>query len=631
MLTLPVNNRGSLIAISDDTIPNRVVVASAKPRLARRPDGSPLLRLDRWVLPTGSSSAAPVTGGRLNLTIDLEPLASEVSAANLGTVVIEPIPWLDATIELMGPLFQPVVAEIAVAAGALGVIAVDLTPEASSVLASLLVRDVVSPLQVVWTGSVRVRLPAVEIVASASVRKTASIFTGFTGRSSHHVSRSLIEANAHIEIRGANNPELEAVFREWALSELARRLDEGSDLSVRASAGQVVRWPIRLATTLDDLLSSDQRQNLVQTHVLDPSELSQVPPIEVSVLGAFGDQLERVDVRLAPTGDGSTKELSINSDKPQRVRLGTADFRWSYRTKLPSQLPGEWSQSREVKGSYSLLIPVSVTKDISIEVLASGVDFERRWKSISVQLNHQAALPDAASTVVELNAANRSAMWKLTLAKPRGKVRANITFFSHQGQSVKTDIDDVTGEQLIIVDPLESHRRRLALMPAGNGWDNIAVAMVDLRYRDRDFRYEETVELKSFTDFVEWETPVRADGPREIEWRCHASFRDGRFEETDWRVVDSTVLAVPLQAPASRQVQLVPVFFDSSQTARLEVKLRSGDRSVTQVITSKAAIWVTLPPGPFLWSVTWSMINGMTKQTSEERSDEEVIILPRHQ
>jgi hypothetical protein len=313
------------------------------------------------------------------------------------------------------------------------------------------------------------------------------------------------------------------------------------------------------------------------------------------------------------------------------VRLGTADFQWSYRVKLPSQLPGEWSPSREVRGSYSLLIPVSVTRDLSVEVLTSGIDFERRWKSISVQLNHQAAPPDGVSTVVELNAANRSATWKLSLAKPRGKVRANITFFSHQGQSVETHIDDVTGEQLIIVDPFESHRRRLALMPAGNGWDNIAVVMVDLRYRDGDFHYEETVELKSFTDFVEWETPARADGPREIEWRCHASFRDGRFEQTNWQVADSTVLAVPLQAPASRQVQLVPVFFDSSQTARLEVKLRSGDRSLTQVITSKTAIWVTLPPGPFLWSVTWSMTNGTTKQTPEETSDEEVIILPRHQ
>ena len=628
MLVLPVNTKGPLIALADDAAPGRFAAASSRPRLARRADGTPLLQLDRWAPSSGSSSPAPALGGRLNLTVDAAPLPAEVAASGLAAASIEPISWLDASIELMGPLFQPVKAEVAVAAGALGVVAVELTPDAASVLASLLTRDVVSPLQVVWTGSALVRLPAVEIIASASIDQTKTQ-SALRGPSGYQVSRSLIEANAHIEIRGAANSELEAAFRDWALGELTRRLEEGGDLSVRGGAAQVVRWPIRLATTLDDLLSADQRQSLVRTYFLDPGELGKAPPVEVRALGDFGGRLERVDVRLTPSEGGAAKELAIASDQPQRVALGSAHFSWSYRAKLVSQPPGPWSAPQEVGGSYSLLIPVPAAGELRVEALASGIDFERRWSSIRIQLTHQAAPPDAVSTVVELDAAHPSALWTRSLSGPRGKVGAKLTFCSQQGQSVEKNLDDVPGEQLVVGEPLDSDRRRLALMPAGNGWEGVALVMVDLRYRDGEFLREETVELRSFTDFTEWETPARADGPRAIEWRCHASYLDGRFEQTGWQVVESAVLAVPLQAPASRQVQLVPVFFDSSQTSRLEVRFSSGDRTVTQVVAAKTALWVTLPKGPYRWSVTWRMTDGTQAQTPERESDDDVVVLPR--
>jgi hypothetical protein len=187
----------------------------------------------------------------------------------------------------------------------------------------------------------------------------------------------------------------------------------------------------------------------------------------------------------------------------------------------------------------------------------------------------------------------------------------------------------VPGRQLIVEDPLHSIQRRLAIIPTGNGWGGIAAAMVDLRYLDGDFRNEETVELKTPDDFVEWVTPARHDGPRRIEWRCHASFQDGRFEENQWQSTESEVLAVPLQAPATRQVQLVPVFFDSAKTSRADIHLRSKDRLVTQTITSKAAVSVTLPHGPFSWNIAWTMADGSRKDTSEQVSDQEVIVLPR--
>lgn len=626
MFVLPVETRGPLIALRDDLSPSWVV-APVRPRLARSLGGAPLLRLDRWVLPSTSSGVAPAIGGRLNLTVALMASPEEIAATNLVPGTVASIPWLDASIELNGPLFGPIVTEVAVASGAIGAIATELPEEAAAVLASLLTREVVSPLQVTWTGWVFVRLPAVEIVASAAIDR-AVLQTPSVGFSRRLVARSIIEATARIEIRGANNPQLEAVFRDWALEELTRCCVEGRALSVRAGAAQVVRWPIRLSTTLDDLIGSDSRQELVHIHALDPSELGKPPRVEIRVLGAFGNALERVDIRLTPT-DGAVKDLSISSEAPQSVELGTGNFSWSFRAKPVSHPPGEWSVSRTADNSFSLLIPISTPKDLSVEVLASGLDFTHRWSLVRVELSHQGLPQDAESTVIELDSTRLSAVWKKNLMGPLGKVRALLTYLSYQGQQLEVEVSEVFGRQLIVEDPLSANQRRLAIIPTGNGWGGIAVAMVDLRYRDGDFQSEETIELKSSSDFVEWVIPARKDGPRAIEWRCHASFQDGRFEESKWQSMESEVLAVPLQAPATRQVQLVPVFFDVAKTPRADIHLRNQDHLVTVPITNKSTVSVTLPQGLYSWSVAWTLSDGSKREIPEQVSDQDVIVLPR--
>lgn len=625
MRVLPVNLKEPVIMLSDDSgaVP---AVSSARPRLARSAAGRPLLHLDQWVLPSGYSGPAPEVGGRLNLNVDLGARPEDLAAAGI-TGPVTAIPWLDARVELKGPLFQPVEAEVAVVAGTLGALAVDLTPDSASVLGSLLSRNVISPLQVTWIGTTLVRLPAVDIVASATVKRSTSQVVTAGGHSRRQVARSLIEANARIEIKGASNTELEAAFREWALSELTTRLERGDDVLVRASAAQVVRWPIRLATTLDDLMSASEREGVVQMRVLDAAEVGSIPPVEVRVLGTFGPSLERVDVRLTAAG-GAPRELAFTSDAPQYIALGTSQFEWSYRMKPPSTEPGAWTAAQKVERSYSLLVAVPDVQDLRIEALASGIDFDKRWSRIQVQLEHAAAVPDGASTVIELDAAHSSSVWAHKLTRPRGKVRAKLTFFAKQGQTVEKEVEAIAGDQLLIEDPLASYRRQLAVMPAGSGWGDISVAMIDLRYRDGEFSHEETVEVTSLDGFVEWQAPARPDGPRAVEWRVHASFRDGRFEERGWSSVESGVLMIPLLAPATRQVQIVPAFFDASQMKAIEVRFRTGERTLMQRVVDKGAVWVTLLPGPFRWNAVWEMTDGSTRHVTERECDEDAVVVP---
>src|SRR5215207_8968434 len=98
MLILPVQRRGDLIAIEDDAAPGRFHVALARPRVARRADGSSRARLVRWT--AAESGPAQPVGGRLTLDIDLQPTTQELIAAGFAPDETSPMPWLDATLQL---------------------------------------------------------------------------------------------------------------------------------------------------------------------------------------------------------------------------------------------------------------------------------------------------------------------------------------------------------------------------------------------------------------------------------------------------------------------------------------------------------------------------------------------------
>ena len=228
-------------------------------------------------------------------------------------------------------------------------------------------------------------------------------------------------------------------------------------------------------------------------------------------------------------------ELAVTDGAPRSVPLGTHRFRWSQRLKLASRPSGEWSTWQTVEGSYGLVVPVSTPAELEIEVLASGLEFTTRWKSIQVVLEHRAPQAAPSSGVVELDGTHRSRTWTQRLESVRGTLSARLTYLSHRGLTVERTIPQVEGDQLVVRDPFDSHRLRVALLPTGRGWNDVAMAMVDLRHRDGPELYEETLPLAASIDFVEFEAPARSDGPREIEWRYHVSFKDGRFEESDWQ------------------------------------------------------------------------------------------------
>ncbi|MBL8526909.1 MAG: hypothetical protein JNL68_04440 [Burkholderiales bacterium] len=627
MLALPILTPSGLIAIDDDSIPDRVYVALARPRVARRSDGSSRVRLVRWTRQSGSADPAAV-GARLTLDVEIQPTADEIAAAGLAGRDVQPLPWADASVRLEGPQFDPVVAPVAVALGTVAAVTVDLPALAAGILAPLLQAAAVSPLQVTWSGHVPLRLPPAEVIATADVAELRRRIRIVDGERELTITRSLIDANAHIEIRGVANPDLERALRDWVLDELAARFREGRSMSVHAAASDIVRWPILLATTLDDFVPAATRGGLVETLILTDDEIGRAPAIEVRALASFGDRLERVDVQIERMAGGAAVELALTDAAPRVVPLGTLDFRWRHRAKLAGLPSGDWSSWQDSRGVSGLLIPVSVPRALEIEVLAAGLDFARRWASVRVVLEHTPPGGPATSQAVELDAARPGARWTQPLDGVRGPVRAHATFVSRQGRIVEQSLGDVANDQVIVTDPLDRHRVRVALVASGSGWNEVALAMVDLRYVDGTYTVDETVELRTTTDFVEWEAPARADGPQSVQWRCHASFRDGRFESGAWQTAAPGVVLVRIDGVPRRRVQVLPVFFDTSATRQGVVRLRSGSQVETVVISDRTQRTVTLGPGPFTWTVAWTAADGTELPESAPQSGDDVIVLP---
>jgi hypothetical protein len=626
MLSLPIRTRGELLTAGDDAAADTLYVALSRPRVARRPDGTPRLRLLRWTAATGAG-AAPA-GGRLTLDVETFPSAGEIAAAGLPSAA-RPFPWLDAAVRLDGPQFDPIEAEASTALGSRSSLAVDLAPAASAVLAPLLQAGTVAPLQVTWTGHVLVRLPAAEVVATADVREVRRKIE-IAGRTTQRtLTRSIIDANARIEIHGAANAAIEQALREWVLDELAARFARGGTLIVRAAAADVVRWPIQLAATLDDLVSPSPGHPLVETAVLDDSAPGRVPAVEVRVLADFTGRLERVDVRLAPAAGGPPAELSCTDDAPARVSLGTLRFRWSRRVKMKGRPAGAWSPWVDAPESSHLLVPVPTPGELRVEVMAVALDFTSRWTAVRVALAHDS--PDAAPAThtIELTANRPAAVWTAALDGVRGRVTATALFVPRVGAPVERDLGDVVGNQVVVTDPFDNHRVRVSVVPAGNGWPDAALVMVDLRYVDGGHTFDETVELRALEDFVEWEAPARPDGPREIQWRQHASSRSGDFQSTGWQTAPAGVVVVRLDGVPRREVQILPIYFDPSVARKGTLRLRSGSAVEIVEVTSRAARTVSISPGPFTWTVAWTTPNGEERPESSPLAGDDVIVVPR--
>jgi hypothetical protein len=152
--------------------------------------------------------------------------------------------------------------------------------------------------------------------------------------------------------------------------------------------------------------------------------------------------------------------------------------------------------------------------------------------------------------------------------------------------------------------------------------------MVDLHYVDGAYVVDETIELRTLLDFVEWSVPARPDGPQTVQWRLHASFTDGRFTSGDWQTAERGAIIVRIDGVPRRTVQVLPIYFDPAVSKSATLRLRSGSQLETLVFTDRTQRNVTLEPGPFSWTIQWTKPDGTLLNETTPQDGQDVLVVP---
>lgn len=619
MLTQPITSPGRIVAFADHDREDWHYVVAATPRLIGGAAGRPELQLLRWQSVSGDDETV---GGRLNLGLTLEVDDEMLVEAEMTADKTGPIPWVEATIEVHGPGFRSAPAAVAMTSPERARVALDLDADAAVIMAALLNRDTASPIQIIWSGHVRMRMPDAEVTASASREEIVRRISQSRGAVSREVVRSMIEANVNIEISAGDNQELEQALRDFALDQLLKRFEDEDELVVSVGAADVVDWPVRLSAAIDDL--GPVTPERVRTITLAEHELGRPPRLEVRVLGNFAGELDRVDVEIEQSDE--TTQLAFIDSHEQSIPIEPNPFRWRSRAKWNALPASNWSAWREAQASSSLLIPVSVQPSRAIEITAVGVAFGDRWKSVEVQLSAVASA--SLIRTVNLSAQQTTAYVELDASVAQTGFNSKQRFVSKTGLVAERRSQLAADQNLLLVrDPYTMGSLRTALVPTGNGWDEIAMMMVDLRYEDGDEHWEEARELSSRDDFAEWRIPVREHGPREFLWRYNASFADGNFQQSDWQRSESRLLTVPLDSPERRDLQILPIYLNDGESVELRLKIQGETKSVH--LTDKSPQQIRLPAGAYQWQAVWRAVTGETTEGPLQDDDRDVIVIPR--
>jgi len=624
-----ITTLNNLMLLKDDHYPDRRYIGLASPRIKIDNNNKPQIRLLRWLSPDIDTNPEHNTiGARLSIDIELSPTEQEISNTGINPGHIHPIPWIDASVELSGNGFDSVSTTVAITNLGQATIVTDIPNNTADVLAPLLSADVQFPLQATWKGHVRARLPKITIQASASYNDIKRRMAIVNPSGSSVITRSLLEASATIKISGGSDQSIENSLKEWVLDELYLKLEHQEELVIHASAADVINWPVYTSLTLGENINPEQRPDLVKKIILSRSELNKPLPTNIRVLGDFDDQLERVDIEIIDTDTNKLLQISISSNNDKQIIIGDTNHKWRYRYKLTNRSPAAWSSWSETTTSKNIIIPVSIQQTLMLEILAATIDFDKRWKSIDVKLKRVQENGEIANHRIILDKNNQQSSWRIDTNGETGNLTTELIYYAYNGLVLKKKSIIENENELIIHDPYDSQKVKRVVIPTGNGWKDVSLAMIDIKYRHDELEFSNTVELNNLGDYIEWNAPTNLPEPHSIEWRSHVSFKDGGFITSDWTETSQKLITVFIEGEKLRDIQILPVFFVIDNIQQISITITNGAFSKTLTLTDKNPVTLQIPPGPYSYSCS-ILLNDQSIINSERERDDDVIIIPR--
>ncbi len=413
------------------------------------------------------------------------------------------------------------------------------------------------------------------------------------------------------------------------------------DVKLNLEQSAVVEWPIYPRATLQTFfegMSESELKQFVRSLTLDDDFFNNLN-LEVRVFADFDDPLlSAVEVEVVYEGDDANGEhvvktdtFTFTDDTPQTWKptlIGSArEYRYRYRVNFNGGGFGSHS-GWQTGTSPDLNVAVPAPGRVVVDVITGDVNFTDLVSQVQVTLAYEDDdIPRREHTVV-LDANNREERWEHVIFDfVRRPVQYKCRYLLHSGEVIDGDFQTTTSRTLVINQPFERFLR-VRLVPTGNGWEDVAQAIVDLRYSDpaNEYEAEGSFTLKSNAEFKQWQVVLRDRDKRDFEYRTTVSYKNGDFEQSGWeRLEGDATIPIHVKAPPTVKVNLISDMLDFAAAPITEVVMRYNQNGVEETET-----FVFRDKTPQTWTIR--VADGMplryTYQVTHFPPDNEPVQLP---
>ncbi|MEL7332248.1 MAG: hypothetical protein AAFN12_08360 [Cyanobacteria bacterium J06560_2] len=354
----------------------------------------------------------------------------------------------------------------------------------------------------------------------------------------------------------------------------------------------VINWNIHPQATLETFFSGmapAELKNYVRVVDLGVSDFFKTLNLTITPFVDFEDPIIgalEVQVRYRGRDENNTQQEKLETftftsaqSETWNPSLIGSKREYEYRYRLSFKDRGftpytEWESNK----SPDLNLPQNPHGyRVKAAILAGNIDFTDLVEQVQVTLAYEdteANIPRQEHSVL-LTASDREASYeRLIYDFQTQPLKYHSRFTLQSGEVIEQDWQETINGQIVINQPFEKVLD-VVLQPTGNGWSDVARVMVDLRYQDPANQYvvEESLSLKAIEELKTWQVVLRDKSKRDFEYKVTASFKDGRFEQTDWKPYQDATLPIEIKAPPQLKVMLIGDLLNFETSPLTEVTL----------------------------------------------------------
>ncbi len=320
----------------------------------------------------------------------------------------------------------------------------------------------------------------------------------------------------------------------------------------------------------------------------------------------------------------------------------TRDYQSRYRAIFKNHDAGSFSEWAP-QSSSALNVALPAPGRVTVDVLAGDIDWNNLVDRVQVTLAYEDASRHIAreEAVVLLGATALQGHYeRLIYDVWRNPVEYKVRFDLKSGEVLDDGMWQPTVNRQIVINQPFVSVLRVSLLPAGDGWDTVVQAIVDLRYSDPANKYvvPDSLSLHSQSEFKQWTVVLKDKTKRDFSYKVTTSFKDGRLETQDWQPSSAETLPIIAKLHAMLKVQVIPTNLDFSTAPITSVtfhyKAAGVDTSETLVFHDKAPqTWMVATPDgaphDYTYQVTHHPADGdPVVMTEVHEHDTAVILMP---